>query len=498
MVKVFESDHLDPTDEIELEVVKKRAVKGVAALTGRTFVLNVIAFVAQGFLWAFLSPEEFGVFWIVSAVVNFLVYFSDIGLAAALIQKKKHPTQIDLRTTFTVQQLLVVSLLVILFLVKPILIKTHSLSSDGILLMYALGASFFLSSLKSIPSVLMERKLAFGKFVLPQVLETFVYNISLVYFAWAGFGILSFAYAVVIRGVVGLVAVYLLEPWLPGFALSKKSLKELLKFGLPYQVNTFLAVFKDDGMTIILGNILGPAGVGILGTAQRLAQYPLRFFMDNVTKVSFPTFSRMQNNKKELTHAVTRSIFFITFLVFPSIVALVVLSPVLVRIIPRYGKWIPALLPLSLLAVNTVFAAVTTQLTNLFNAIGKIKLTFGLMVMWTLLTFAAVPLLSSRAGVNGAALAYAAIGTSSIVAIFIARKLVKFSLLEGVYKPAIATAVMGTVMFMVRNALPLSVYSVIATGTIGVAIYGLVSYGLFGKGLIADVKKGLSSIVSKA
>ena len=72
-----------------LDAIKKRAVKGVAVLTGRTFLLSILSLVATGFLTVFLDPSEFGLFWIVSAIVNFLAYFSDIGLAAALIQKKE-------------------------------------------------------------------------------------------------------------------------------------------------------------------------------------------------------------------------------------------------------------------------------------------------------------------------------------------------------------------------------------------------------------------------
>jgi len=86
----FETEEsLDPTAEITLETVKERAVKGVVVLTGRTFLLNAISLIATGLLTVFLSPSEFGVFWIVSAIVNFLAYFSDVGLAAALIQKKE-------------------------------------------------------------------------------------------------------------------------------------------------------------------------------------------------------------------------------------------------------------------------------------------------------------------------------------------------------------------------------------------------------------------------
>ncbi len=68
----LEQEHLDPTAEISLDAVKKRAVKGVAVLTGRTFLLSVLSLIAIGFLTVFLDPSEFGVFWIVSAIVNFL------------------------------------------------------------------------------------------------------------------------------------------------------------------------------------------------------------------------------------------------------------------------------------------------------------------------------------------------------------------------------------------------------------------------------------------
>lgn len=460
-------------DSISLETVKKRSVRGVATLTGRTLILNLISFIAQGFLWAFLSPAEFGTFWIVSAVVNFLAYFGDVGLAAALIQKKENPTEADLKTTFTIQQGLVLVLLVVLFFAAPLIANRYSLTPGGVSLLYALGISFLFSSLKSIPSMLLERELEFGKLVIPQVLETMIYSVSVVYFAWKGFGITSFTYSVLIRGVVGLILIYILKPWRPGLAFSIPSLKSLLKFGLPYQINTFLAVLKDDGMTVVLGGILGATGMGILGTARKLAQYPLRFFMDNVTKVTFPAFSRMQGSKDDLKRALERSIFFITFLVLPSIIGLVILAPILVRVIPRYEKWIPALIPLTILAADTVFASVTTQLTNVLNAVGKIKITFYLMIMWTVLAFALIPILSLKYGPVGGAFGFALVSASSIIAIIIAKKHVDFSLTASFGKPLIASFVMGITLLVVRALLPVNYYSLAILILVGAGVYGI-------------------------
>lgn len=488
-----QEEHLDPTSEITLEAVKKRAVRGVVVLTGRTFLLSLLSLGATGLLTVFLSPSEFGVFWIVSAIVNFLAYFSDVGLAAALIQKREKITNADLRTTFSVQQILVVCLLAVLVLAAPLFTRIYGLSIDGKYLLYALGVSLFFSSLKTIPSVLLERDLQFEKLVIPQILENVFYNVFAVFFAWKGLGITSFTYAVLIRGAVGLVAMYILKPWRPAFAFSRESLKKLLSFGVPYQANTLLATLKDDGMTAVLGGILGTSGVGLLGWAQKWGQAPLRFFMDHVIKVTFPAFSRMQDEKEQLRGSLTRSVFFICFLVFPSLLGLLILAPTLVQIIPRYEKWTPALIPLYLIGINTVFAAVTTQLTNLLNAIGKIKTTFKLMIMWTVLTWLFIPILSLRMGVSGAALGYALVSASSLIAIYIARRYVKFSLMDSVGKPAIATIIMSIVLLLVRSFLPVKFVSVWILGTLGAVTYMASIYALVGASILVDAKKSFSA-----
>ena len=484
--------------EIGLDVVKKRAVKGVAALTGRTFLLNLISFISQGFLWAFLNPNQFGVFLVVSATVNFLSYFADIGLGAALIQKKEKPEEEDYRTVFTVQEILVSIIFIIILLLGPVLAKTHSLNREGLMLLYALGGSFFLASLKNIPSIMLERKLEFGKFIIPQVLENMVYSVAVVFFAWKGFGITSFTYSVLIRGVVGLVAIYILNPWKPAIGFNLKSFTNLIRFGIPYQLNNFLATLKDDGMTIVLGGILGSAGVGILGTAQKLAQYPLRFFMDNVTKVTFPAFSRMQDDKGELERSLTRSIFFICALVFPSLVGLAITFPVLISVIPKYAKWSPAYIPLIFLSVNSLWAAGSTQLTNFLNSVGKIKTTFKLMIMWTVLTWALVPILSIKFGVNGAAFSYLLIGSSSAVVFYIVKRYLNWSIFHSVIVPLLSSLVMGGVLFVLRTILPAgnvkTLVMMILAG--GVTYLGFL-YLILGKSLIEDVKKIYLSIFKK-
>lgn len=460
-----------PTEELTTEDVKKRASSGVAVLTLRTIFLQAVSFLANVALTIFLLPAQYGVFFLVSAVINFLAYFSDIGFAASLIQKKEKLTDKELKTVFTSQQILILILLVVIFLTTPLLKSFYKFNDNGVYLLWALAFSLFTSSLKTIPSVILERRLEFNKLVIPQIIETLLFNITVVYLASKGYGVTSFTIGVIIRAVSGLLITYIIQPWMPSIAFSLSAFKSILRFGIPYQTNVFLAMIKDDGITLFLGSILGASGVGLLGWAQKWAYAPLRFFMDQVIKVTFPAFSRLQNDKKELSNAVSKSIFFICLLVFPSLVLLVLLAPSLTQIIPKYSKWTPALLALGLISITAAFAAVTTPLTNMLNAIGKISLTFKFMMMWTVLTWVFVPILSIIYGVDGAASGFSLVGVSSIMALISAKKFIDINYLEVVGKPLLGSLILGVLVFVWRSFLPTNFASIIAMSILGMLSY---------------------------
>lgn len=475
------------TPEIDLSQVKKRSVGGVVALTSRTFLVQVISFAATFALTIFLSPATYGTFFLVSAVVNFLTYFSDIGFAAALIQKKQKVSSKDLSTTFTIQQALVLLLLIVLFATTPLIKSYYQLSSAAIYLLWALGISLLLSSLKTIPSVLLERRLEFDKLVIPQILENLVFNLSAVYFAWQGWGVSSFTFAVLLRGMVGLVAMYIISPWKPALSFSRKSFKKLIQFGLPYQANTFLAVLKDDGMTIFLGKIIGQQGLGFIGWASKWAFMPLRFFMDNVTKVAFPAYSRVQDDKQALKAGIEKTLFYLSFVSFPLFAGMAVLARPFALLIPRYQKWLPALIPLYLYLFNAAWASVSTPLTNALNAIGKIKITLKLMVMWVVLTWAFMPFLGKRFGFLGVAVAAALIALSSIVVLFIVHRLVPVNYFKSLFPAFASSLVMGTALFLVRpllSALWRLPFFIVSGGV----IYLSVIYLFQGRQLFKEIK----------
>src|ERR1035437_8069460 len=475
-------------EEIDIALITKRSIKGIFALTSRTFVVQLVSFASNLLLTIFLSPSVFGVYFIVSAAIAFLSYFSDIGLAAALIQKKEEITEEELRTTFTIQQILVVTVVILALILSPFIAKFYNLKSEEILLYQALAISFFLSSLKTIPSIILERNLHFEKLVIPQIVETFFFSVTAVVFAMSGFGVMSFTLAVLARGISGLIAIYAIQPWRIRFGFSKVSAKKLLSFGIPFQANSFLGLIKDDLFVAYLGKALPIAQVGYIGFAQKWAYMPLRLIMDNVIRITFPSFSRLQDEKDVLERAIEKSIFAACFIIFPAVTGLVIMSPYFIHFIPKYQKWEPALLSLALFSFNAMLSSVSTPLTNALNAIGKIKISLYLMIFWTIATWVLTPILIVTMGFNGVAAASALISTSVVLVIYITRKYVKFDVFKATLFPFLAAAIMGVVIYFLGPIIIKNLISLLFMIGMGAMVYFLCIFIFARNEVTADVQ----------
>lgn len=452
---------------LDTATIARRSVRGILTLT----IIQLITSSLFLLLTIFIDARTLGVYFVVSAALAFLTYFSDIGLAAALIQKKEKVTRNDLVTTFTIQQILVLTVILIGFLLSPQVSKFYELDRPGIQLFQALLFSFFLSSLKTIPSINLERHLEFQKFIIPQIAEALVFNLTAVLLVASGFGITSFTIAVIARGIIGTALIYIVSPWRIAIGISKKSAKKLLSFGIPFQTNSFLALLKDDLLIIILGKILTLTEVGFIGFGQKWAFMPLRLIMDKVIKVTFPAFSRLQERKDLLGHAIEKVLFSVAFFLFPILTGLVILAPYAVHIIPKYAKWEQALLLLNFFAIGAVFSSISTPLTNFLNALGKIKTTLRLMIFWTVSTWLLTFILIRFYGSLGVAIASAIISTSVVLVVYITRKYIKFNVFRAITVPFLGSIVMGIVLYFTLPLFVNNIWTLILSIILGGVLY---------------------------
>lgn len=434
---------------MDIQTINRKLFSGFLTLTFRRAVLLALNFLTINIILAKVLPVPvIGIFNIANSILAFFTYFSDIGLAAALIQKKEIHHQ-DLKTTFTLQELLALGICLVIFLLAPQFAQFYNLDVQGMWLIRALAISFFLTSLKVIPSVLLERELNFTKLVWVEIVETVAFNSVLIGLVFSGFSIQSFSWAVLARSILGVSLLNFLSPWQMSLGISKSSIQSLVSFGLPFQANSLLALLKDRLVPLVIARMVGTTGVGYITWSQSMAFMALEV-MNIMTRISFPAFSRLQDDKAALAKTLERTLFLTSVMLYPLLFGLLAVAPSLVHYVVS-PKWIPALPMIYLFAVNAFWATISTPITNFLNAIGKIGITLKLMVMWTLLEWILSPLLSIYFGFYGVAIATAIIAFTSIIPVILVKRIIQLEVIKNIWQPIIAATLMAICVFLLST-----------------------------------------------
>lgn len=464
----------------ELAEIKKKSVYGAISYFIRTIFLNAVGIISALILSAYFSPEDFGLYGFVIQIIGLLIFFSDVGLAGALIQKKSEPTLADYRTTFTIQHLLAWGIVLLTLIISQVPSVVDKIGFTGQAILFCLALSFPLASLKTIPSVILERKLLFSKLVVPQVFEQIVFHSVLIVLAIQGSGAIAYAYAIIARSIIGVVTMYILQGWQIGLAFDAAAFKQLFNFGLRFQINDFLARLKDQLFYVILGLFMPLREFGYIQWAKNWSLYPYNLTVQNVMAITFPTFSRLQDNASALRKAIETSLFFITVTIFPILIGMIIFIQPFIDIMPVYQKWQPAVPSLIFFTLSIGWSAISSPLTNTLSAIGKINDTLRLMLMWTALTWALTPVALFFFGFNGVAVAALLISFSSYLSIVFVKKHIDFSFFQQVKYQLLASLCMFIVGVMGYSLWNNNMYFFALGLVISFAVY-LISFVVFGR-----------------
>jgi len=270
--------------------------------------------------------------------------------------------------------------------------------------------------------------------------------------------------AVMARAIVGTVGIYIVKPWRPRAEFSVQSMKELLKYGIPFQGNSFLAMLKDDLMIIYLGQVIGLQALGIVSFGKKYAEMAVRLITDNINRVAFPVFSRVQDNKELLAKSVMNSIFFSSILVFPIIIGAMLTFDSFLKVVELttsndyFTKWKDALVPFYIFSLSTLLVSLMTPFINLFNAVNKVKLSLLYMLLWTVTMWLLIPIGITYYGYNVIAPVFLIINLTAVFVVWTAKSIIKFSLWETLKGLLLATSAMLLYLSVIR-LISLSVFN---------------------------------------
>lgn len=426
-----EPDLLDPGIEgvvrhhhMPIAEVKRLALRGVAVLAVRTFGLRMITFTGNVILARILVPKSFGLFAIVSFIVQFSAFLADMGIGPALVQRKEELTERDLRAAFTLSFLIDAAFTVGLILVAPLLVNLYHLEPRYVLPIRVLSVTIMLSTFATIPNILLERRMEFSRNSAADMIASILYiTLCVVLVVGLGLQLWAFIIASIVSRLVNTILMNTYAFWRPRFGFNRESVRTLLRFGLPYQANGLLIQVKDSLVPTFVAWHAGASAVGQLNWSIGMAANAL-FLLTIVTRVTFPAYARLQHDPRALRRALEMSIKWVAATVFPVAMILMALADPIVHYV--YGeKWRPGLYSFYLLCIPIMMSSFSTVLVSALYGLGRARQVLKLTVIWTIVGWALAIPLTKRYGITGFAAAMALVSLLSVMSVIEVRKIIE-------------------------------------------------------------------------
>ncbi|MBF0499251.1 MAG: oligosaccharide flippase family protein [Candidatus Riflebacteria bacterium] len=336
----------------------------------RQVLVKSCIFIGNIILARLLLPSKFGIYGIVAFVVQCFSTFGDIGFGPALIQKRGNLLPEELSTAFWVQIILISGVVSVLWIFAPWVGAIYpSLPAHAPWLVRGLGISFLLLSCKSIPIILMERSLDFKNIAMIEILENVTFHGTAILLAYRGWEEWSFIIAAVSRGFASICMTYLISPWRPQLYFQLKLIRNLVAFGVPYQLNFAIGFLKDAVAPLFVGAYVGADAVGYLTWARTYAFAPL-MLSESFGRIAFPAFSRIQTDRELLTRAIERSIRMLTFLMVPVTAMMMALARPMTLLLFK-ESWLPGLPAFYLYCTSPLVVGVFLPLYSAILSLGK-------------------------------------------------------------------------------------------------------------------------------
>lgn len=358
--------------------IKTRAVSGVKVLAARTLVSVLLRVVSSLCLARLLFPHDYGVFGVVSYITGLGMFLCDAGLAGALVRQHREPTRDEAYTVFWSQQILTAIVVAAVIGSAPLLLHLYKLSPAALLLLVVMAIGLFLSSLRVIPMMALERDLQFPTIARCELIENLAQTASTILFAYLGWGAWALAGGGIVRGVVGLLCVWLASPWRPQGEFHFAIVKRLARFGVSYQLNAIVPSLLGGWMPLVVGRLLGIAAVGLVGWAVNIASVPM-MLSGVLNRVAFPAYSRLQSDPEALSRYLTSSIRRVSAVFCLLVPLVVILCPVLIPALFR-ARWTPAVPLVQWFSLECVVLTLTGLAASAQNATGRAGERLGVTV----------------------------------------------------------------------------------------------------------------------
>ena len=292
------------TGEPPIKNLRVRAARGTIINSAFQIGLAVLSLLRQLAVAAFLTQEQFGLWGILLAILNTLVWLKQIGIADKYIQQTDSDQELAFQKAFTLELAVSFGYFVFSCLVLPLFALAYG-HTEIILPGFLLATSVILTAFQT-PAWIQYRRLNYGRQRLLTSVDPVISMIGMVALAAAGFGYWGLVIGGVVGSFVGAIVCVATSPYRLRIRFDMQTLREYVSFSWPLLGLSISRLVVIQGSLLTATRSVGLAAVGALGLAASYAT-----FSDKVNAIVsqtiYPAVCRIADRKEALQEVFLKS-----------------------------------------------------------------------------------------------------------------------------------------------------------------------------------------------
>ncbi|WP_437192724.1 lipopolysaccharide biosynthesis protein [Planctomicrobium sp. SH527] len=371
VTEVNSSDELNrfSTDKVRADL-KRHSIRGGLTTLGSQGILFLLQATQIVVLSRLLSPSDFGLFAMVTAVTGFAMTFKDGGLSMATIQRAEI-THAQISSLFWINVLIGLCLAAIVASLAPVVAWFFG-EPRLVGLTFAIAFTFVLAGTTIQHQALIRREMRFGTLAAIQVVSLTLAVVAAIVAARLGAEYWALAVIPVVQSLTESITTWICSGWVPGPFRRGTGIRSMLTFGGNLTLASSINYIGSNFDKVVVGVVLGPTLLGLYERAYRLVTLPLSQINGPISAVAIPSLSRIVEQTERYRAAYLETIQKIMVIVGVGIAFAIACSDWLV-ILTLGKQWEESASIFSIIAVGALLLPVWNSTGWLFITQGRMK-----------------------------------------------------------------------------------------------------------------------------
>ncbi|MGH9688367.1 MAG: lipopolysaccharide biosynthesis protein [Candidatus Acidiferrales bacterium] len=347
-----DSKSADPlnTEHLKGDLRGRSLRGGLLTLTsqGTQFFLQLIFTVVLAHL---LTPADFGLVAMVTAVTSLGQAFADLGLSEATIQRQEI-THDQVSVLFWINLMIGAGLTLITASIAPLLAWFYR-EPRLVMIALVLSPTFLIGGLRVQPDALLKRQMRYKSLAYRDVAAYAFATLTAVIMAWRGFGYWSIVAFPLTVNLTVMTLSWLMVGWRPSLPRRGARVREMVVFGGHVAASYLIDTLNRNFSNIAIGWYWGASPLGLFSRAYNLLMRPVTQLTGPAAGVAIPAFSRISAEPERFARYYLRGAGLLMWISAPIFGFLfVVAKPVVILVLGH--RWEEAAPVFQILAVSAL------------------------------------------------------------------------------------------------------------------------------------------------